>query len=628
MNFSRFTTLAALIGAASLISLQAAVKDLPTKKVNGKLYHYYEVPAKETVYSLCHKLDITKDEIIRHNPAVADGLRKGMVLFFPAQEPQPAATTATAPDSDNATSKQVISHYVNKGETIFGIAHKYGLKTEDVIAQNPVLKNGLKAGQTITLTVPGSKAPACADSNTSTAKPPVKKEAEPSTAAPRQEMRGYVVKKKETFYSIAIENGLTVAALEAANPGIITLKEGQVLNIPYVPKEAVNADEHDELTASNEHADHTAATETDQSTPLTPLTPAAPVETKEPVSIAVILPFMLNEETPSKSAMRYTEFYKGFLIAVDSLRSNGAPIHVTAYDTEGSVLKVREALTDTAFRKHNAIIAPDNASQLAILAEYGKNNNVKVFNTFLVRDKSYITNPTVMHGNLPSALMYRKATDALMERLSYSTPVFVSFKGENGDKAEFVSALKQSLTDKGNTFMNIEVDGRLESADLRALPTDGNYTFIPTSSRQADLNRIMPGIIEWRDEAVTPMVRLFGYPEWTTFRGETLDNMHNLNTTVYSRFYTHEDAPRTHDIDAKYKKWYGNRMENAVPRQGLLGFDTGMFVIPYLLHEASSYDGVQNGYFFTTAGDGAGSYNDALYFINFRPGNIIEKSRI
>ena len=176
--------------------------------------------------------------------------------------------------------------------------------------------------------------------------------------------------------------------------------------------------------------------------------------------------------------------------------------------------------------------------------------------------------------------------------------------------------------------MNIEVDGRLESADLRALPTDGNYTFIPTSSRQADLNRTMPGIIEWRDEAVTPMVRLFGYPEWTTFRGETLDNMHNLNTTVYSRFYTHEDAPRTHDIDAKYKKWYGNRMENAVPRQGLLGFDTGMFVIPYLLHEASSYDGVQNGYFFTTAGDGAGSYNDALYFINFRPGNIIEKSRI
>ena len=45
-----------------------------------RLYHYYEVPAKETVYSLCYKLDITKDEMIRHNPSVADGLRSGMKI--------------------------------------------------------------------------------------------------------------------------------------------------------------------------------------------------------------------------------------------------------------------------------------------------------------------------------------------------------------------------------------------------------------------------------------------------------------------------------------------------------------------------------------------------------------------
>lgn len=630
MNFSRFTMLAALIGTAASISLQAAVKDLPTKKVNGNLYHYYEVTSKETVYSLCYKLDTTKEEIIRHNPAVADGLRKGMVLFFPVEESQPAKAEPAAPA--HAAAEQVISHHVSRGETIFGIARKYGLSTEDVIAQNPVLKNGLKAGQTIKLTIHGSKADIAA-STPHTEAEESKNSAETATAIPAQEMRGYVVKKKETFYSIAVENGISVAALEAANPGITTLKEGQVLNIPYVPEKSDRTDMAD-VPATPARTDDGQDSETGYETAETDETAASEtavtVESREPVSIAVLLPFMLNEETPSKSAMRYTEFYKGFLLAVDSLRNNGTPIHVTAYDTEGSVLKIREALMDTAFRKHNAIIAPDNAAQLAILAEYGKNNNVKVFNTFLVRDDSYLTNKAVMQSNLPSALMYRKAADALMERLSYSTPVFLSFKGESGgDKAEFVAALKQSLSAKGNTFMDIEIEGRLNGGDLRALPTDGNYTFIPTSSRQADLNRLMPGIIEWRDEAVTPMVRMFGYPEWTTFRGETLENMHNLNTTVYSRFYTHEESPRTLDIDARYKKWYGNSMENAVPRQGLLGFDTGMFVIPYLLHSTSGYDGVQNGYFFTSAGgDGSGAYNDALYFINFRPGNVIEKTRI
>ena len=600
MNFSRFTIAAILMGAASVFALHAAVKDLPVKTVNGRLYHYYEVPAKETVYSLCYKLDISKDEMIRHNPSVADGLRAGMTLFFPVEE---SAETAVQP---SAAPGRVVSHHVQKGETIFGIAHKYGVNTEAVIEQNPVLKNGLKAGQTIQITVPG------------TVVEPKVAESAPAQPAPVQPagVKGYIVKKKETFYSIAVANGLSVAALEAANPGVTSLKEGQVLNIPVreVPAQTV--------------ADASAAPTGDKSVAEATADSVTVAAADKSVSLAVMLPFMLNEESPSKNACRYTEFYKGLLLAVDSLRNNGTPIHVTAYDTEGSVLKVREALTDSTFRRHNAIIAPDNSAQMAILAEYGKNNNVKVVNTFIVRDDSYLTNPDMVQANLPSQLMYRKAIDALMERFENATPVFLNIKGTTGDKTDFVGELRKSLDAKGKTYMEVEADGRLTVADLKPLPADGNYVFVPATGRQADLNKLMPGIIEWRDEAVTPMVRLFGYPEWTTFRGETLDNMHNLNTTVYSRFYTHEDAPRTHDIDAKYKKWYGNRMENAVPRQGLLGFDTGMFVIPYLLHEASSYDGVQNGYFFTTAGDGAGSYNDALYFINFRPGNIIEKSRI
>lgn len=179
MNFSRFTIAAILMGAASVFALHAAVKDLPVKTVNGRLYHYYEVPAKETVYSLCYKLDISKDEMIRHNPSVADGLRAGMTLFFPVEE---SVETAVQP---SAAQGRVISHHVQKGETIFGIAHKYGVNTEAVIEQNPVLKNGLKAGQTIQITVSGS-----------VVEPKVAEPA-PAQPAPKQTagVKGYIVKK-------------------------------------------------------------------------------------------------------------------------------------------------------------------------------------------------------------------------------------------------------------------------------------------------------------------------------------------------------------------------------------------------------------------------------------------------
>ncbi|MDE6116862.1 MAG: hypothetical protein K2G33_05055, partial [Duncaniella sp.] len=94
---------------------------------------------------------------------------------------------------------------------------------------------------------------------------------------------------------------------------------------------------------------------------------------------------------------------------------------------------------------------------------------------------------------------------------------------------------------------------------------------------------------------------------------------------VYSRFYTYDDNQRARSLENKYKKWYGNSMESAVPRQGLLGFDTGMFLIKYLKYPAARYDGIQNGYSFISPDGVDGYFNDVLYLVNFRPGGLIEK---
>ena len=59
--------------------------DLPIKKIDGKDYYYYNVKAKETVFGLCRNLNLTKAEIVKYNPSVADGLRAGDVLYFPVE---------------------------------------------------------------------------------------------------------------------------------------------------------------------------------------------------------------------------------------------------------------------------------------------------------------------------------------------------------------------------------------------------------------------------------------------------------------------------------------------------------------------------------------------------------------
>ncbi|MCM1077301.1 MAG: LysM peptidoglycan-binding domain-containing protein [Bacteroides sp.] len=636
MKFTRLCILTALLSGVPFAAINASVNDLPIREVNGRNYHYYEVASKETVYSICHRLGISKDELVKTNPSVVDGLRAGTILFFPVDDTPAGGGAADVASSSSGT--RIVTHKVEKGQTIYGIAVQYGLTTQDVMEQNPIVRDGLKVGQTLHLTIPAKH-----DESTKnqTAEGTAVKSNTPAGGSGVTET-GYIVKKKETLYSIANAHGVTVAQLEAANPGISVLREGQVLTIPaHTPAASPIAESSvtespivaETVVAENSESaarpDTVARNNGVPTVSVDELAAASGVAQQgTELSVAIVLPFMLNEETPSKSAQRYTEFYKGFLIAADSLRNNGSPVRISVYDTEGSTSKLNEIIANPELRTHRLIIAPDDIEHLALLGEYGRMNGIKVLNDFIVRDTIYQTNPALMQANIPSALMLEKGVNAMADRMTYSLPVFLNLTDGANDKGEFVDALKKRLDEKGIAYKTINVDGRLMAANLKELSADGNYTFIPTSGRQSDVNRLLPGIIEWRDEVELPAVKVVGYPEWITFRGETLANMHNLNTLVYSRFFDDESNWRTRKLDSRFKEWYGAGMENAVPRQGLLGFDTGMFVLNYLKNPSVKYDGVQNGFQFVSREGNAGDYNSMLYLINYRPGGLIEKTTL
>ena len=71
-------------------------------------------------------------------------------------------------------------------------------------------------------------------------------------------------------------------------------------------------------------------------------------------------------------------------------------------------------------------------------------------------------------------------------------------------------------------------------------------------------------------------------------------------------------------------------MAAAVPRQGLLGFDTGMFLVSTLrsgmrLADAPVFHGVQNAFRFVRPKGIEGNVNDDLYFVNFRPSGLTDR---
>lgn len=610
-----------LMLAMTPVSAMAGIDDLPVTTVNGRSYHYYDVAPKQTVYSICRALGITKEQLVASNPSVAEeGLKAFQRLLFPVNG-EPVAATAASSAADRKI------HVAASRETIYSIARAYGVTPSKLEQWNPGLRErGVREGDRIVV----SDAPAASESAGAS-------EPAGTTQAATPGYTEYVVKDKETFYSIAHTHGVSVAALEEANPDVALLREGMKLRIPASTTTA----DHPSLPAPIEVKRPDPSPQpvvlpdpvrVDSIVPSTPEAVTAPAPASKDVNIAVVLPFMLGEEQRGRRAELMTEWYKGFLIAVDSMRASERPIHITAFDSRGADNSLDNILSDPRLAEASVIIAPDNARQLDALATWAAPRGIDVMNLFVVADRTYTDTPSLYQATIPHDDMYRQAIEAMLTHFRDGiTPVIVSPEGADGDKKEFVSTLTSRLRNAGIEYLTIGYNGSLTASDLAALDRTGRYAFIPVSSRQADLNRILPSLIELKTQMTSyDPIRLYGYPEWTTFRGETLSNMHALNTYVYSRFFTSPDDPWAKRVEEAYERWYGEPMAAAVPRQGLLGFDTGMFLVKVLsggdtLANAPVYHGVQNAFRFVSPAGVKGHVNDDLYFVNFRPSGLTDR---
>ena len=253
-----------------------------------------------------------------------------------------------------------------------------------------------------------------------------------------------------------------------------------------------------------------------------------------------------------------------------------------------------------------------------------------MLNVFSVRDTLYQTMPNVLQANIPQRAMYRKAVEAIRRYFDDATPLIL--RNENGpnEKQEFINYLTEQYRSEGKEPVEVVYDGALLSSSLREAMSDSvsRYVIIPTSGHLNEFNKFSHVVKKLREQSEDPSrISVFGYPDWTAFRGDAAEMLHTLNATVYSRFDIDENSLDYRNINDAFQRWYGSELMNAVPSQGILGFDTGSYLIRNIRAndgiynpEGSPYSGAQSSFDFKRAeGDNAGYYNDELYIIRFTP---------
>ncbi len=547
----------AMVAAGSLliaVSASAAVTDLPRTNLKGVENYYYDVESPESIYQIATSLGVTRDDIIRYNPSVADGVKPKMRLFFPVADFEPEIGNRKA---IYAAAAGVTEHVVkNRSETVYGVANRYGMSVERLVALNPEAADGLRKGMVLKL-VDDDEIAAVAGNDG-------KEDDRPTAVAD-------------------MGDSYTHPAMTAAEqPGVKIIGD-----------------------ASDEDADT--------------------------LSVAVLLPFMLSEPTQSRTTQLYTEFFKGVLLAAsESNRSGETPVRISFLDTSANNDTVAALISAGALDGVDLVIAPDAPGQISAVAE-AVGVEVPVVNIFAVKDELYLTRPNVVQTNIPHDEMYRKAIEAFMDRYEFFMPVFISRIGGSADKDEFTALLKERLTAEGRPYREVIFESALGDDQIADLdPMVQPLVFVPNSGSRSEFNRFSKALINKSNASVgADAVTIFGYPEWVTFRGDNLAELKQLGATIYSRFLSVENDYRTEELKNRYREAFGVEMFDAVPTQGILGYDMGRYVIDGLRRMGSSgqlpseFTGVQSTLKLSRASAPddmeaeGGMVNNALYIITY-----------
>jgi len=200
---------------------------------NGSAFYLHKVKPGETLFSVSKKYEVDLKLLYEANPQATNGLKSGEVLKVPVVEKKETASTTR----DQHAPVRVVSHKVQKKETLYYIARKYGVTIDDILEYNPGLTQ-LKKGESLRI-------PQWAD------KPVITEKELPAAQTGRDSQITHFVQPGETLYSISRKYGKSVSLILESNPEAKELKPGMRLTIP------ATASQPEKTTASEEYREHT-----------------------------------------------------------------------------------------------------------------------------------------------------------------------------------------------------------------------------------------------------------------------------------------------------------------------------------------------------------------------------------
>ncbi len=328
------------------------------------------------------------------------------------------------------------------------------------------------------------------------------------------------------------------------------------------------------------------------------------------VKVGILLPFKDKGQVGQASI----EFYRGFLLAVDSLKHQGLSVELYAVDSGTTEATLRTALDGGQFAGVDLLFGPGVAAQADALASYCRERKIRLVMPFDTPCSQLETNSYVTSLTPPRIYLYRNVVQLIIS--SVPNPNFVVLRcneTSDSDDAAYIDYFTQCATVSGYPchVLNIGADDATIQA---AFSADRTNIIVPDSHSENALTaslRFVHRISRCR-------IALLGYPSWIAYANKHQKDLFECDAYVFSPFYYNALGGRVGRFDWSYNRNFNTVLRHIYPSMALMGFDVG-----YRFLSGVNPEPYQQEFRLVKTSKHGGQVNDFVQLVHYAPNKVI-----
>ena len=292
--------------------------------------------------------------------------------------------------------------------------------------------------------------------------------------------------------------------------------------------------------------------------------------------VALMLP-LGSKEQPSQN---YLDFYRGFLVGLDSVRMSGYSVNLSLYNTAHDYNRVTEIISSGALDRADLVVGPVYEDELIPVAAALQNKGVPIVSP-LANLTQTTSNCVFQMSPSPASKLEKvrglfdgskrvviistdsidKEFDAEVRSMLRDTSYVVEHKYiyEHPSVIEKREKEREQMREQG-----LEVDETPSPSDMSPLLRGEESTVIViTADNEIEVDRILAAIasanisLTARSQRVVPFV-VFGNNRWNRYRNIDRAILFTNNVTMLSTYHARRSEPVIRAFDKRFVEEFGS----------------------------------------------------------------------